>query len=321
MPPRSKIKAKKATKPSSARKTNAKVSKVKKTTNKTGSKMIRQVKTEVTRANTSKPKRTATKTVKKSKTATKTIKKSKTAEKSKTARKNTVTLIRTARTERKRKVIEISKGDFVKNRYVLDSDAYLEYYPRFLTKKKQKDILIELTGSDSLEFDEKKIKKSNLPWQHGYYSMYGKDIPTPRLLYAMRDEDEDITNSYTVTGSMTWTDETEALRDRITKKTGQYCRYAQMNLYRTGDDYIGFHTDSEVESDDMIASVSLGAERTFRFISTGFKDNTKPLYKMTLEPGSLLIMSEYAAKHNWKHELPKDRGVDEMRLNITFRPN
>jgi alkylated DNA repair dioxygenase AlkB len=235
---------------------------------------------------------------------------------------NTKTLIRSGKVQRKRKVVKLSKRSFVNNRYDLDGEAYLEYYPNFLTKKKQKDLLIELTGSDSLNFDKDSIENdTDVPWQHGHYSMYGRDIPTPRLLYAMRDSKEDITNSYTVTGSMHWTKEVEKLRNSVVKQTGEYCRYAQMNLYRDGNDYIGFHTDSEVEEGDLIASISLGAERTFKFISTGFKKNAKPLLEMTLEPGSLLIMSEYAAKHNWKHELPKDKDVDEMRINITFRPN
>ena len=247
--------------------------------------------------------------------------KSNASAKGKAQKKNTVTLIRSTRIEKKRKVVKIEKSDFVNNRFKLDDDSYIMYFPRFLTKKKQNEILTELVGTTSLDLDAKQIKKSNIPWQHGYYSMYGKSIPTPRLLYAMRDEDQDITNSYTVTGSMPWTPEIENLRNRITKKIGKRCRYAQMNMYRTGDDYIGFHTDSEVEPGDMIASVSIGAERTFRFISKNFKEDALPLYTMTLEPGSLLIMSEYAAKHNWKHELPKDSGVDEMRINITFRPN
>jgi alkylated DNA repair dioxygenase AlkB len=234
---------------------------------------------------------------------------------------NTKTLIRTEHNEMKRKVIKITNADFVKNHYKLDNMAYIEYYPNFVTKKQQENILLELTDSNTLDFNDNNIKNSQVPWQHGHYSMYGKDIPTPRLLYAMRDKDEDVTNAYTVTDSMEWTDEVKKLRDRITKKTGKYCRYAQMNLYRNGDDYIGFHTDSEVEAGDIIASISLGAERTFRFISSDFKHNSKPLLEMTLEPGSLLIMSEYAAKHNWKHELPKDKGVDEIRINITFRPN
>lgn len=233
---------------------------------------------------------------------------------------NTKTLIRTNGKTQKRKIILLKSTDFINGRYDLDDQAYIEYYPNFLTAAKQKMITQELVGSKTAEKYDEKLE-SDVPWTHGIYSMFGRDIPTPRLLYAMRDEGEDIRNSYTVTDSIPWTKEMEKLRDSVSKTSGKYCRYAQMNLYRTGEDYIGFHTDSEVQKDDLIASISLGAERTFRFLDIDFKEKDTPIYSMTLEPGSLLIMSEYAAKHNWKHEVPKDKDVEDMRINITFRPN
>ena len=41
------------------------------------------------------------------------------------------------------------------------------------------------------------------------------------------------------------------------------------NLYRDGHDSIGLHADAEPEMGPVIASVSLGAERLFRFKRRG----------------------------------------------------
>ena len=241
----------------------------------------------------------------------------KTAKVVKTVKTPKVTNARTVRSK-----IEITKSDFKNNRFYLDKDSWIEYYPNFITRPKQKDLLIELTGSADLDYDERNgHDDTDVPWEHGIYSMFGKNIPTPRLLYAMRDDDADITKSYSVTDSIEWTPEMEKLRDRVAKKTNRSYRYAQMNYYRTGNDYIGFHTDSEVQSGDLIASVSLGTTRRFRFRSIDYKNNSIPIYWIDLEPGSLLVMSEHAAKHNWKHELMKDKNTTESRINITYRPN
>jgi len=158
--------------------------------------------------------------------------------------------------------------------------------------------------------------KRKVNWTHGVYKMYGKEINTPRLLYAMRDKNEDITKSYKVTDSMEWTSKMKEVRNKVEKITKYKFKYAQLNYYRTGEDYIGYHTDKEVASGDIIASISLGSKR--RFTLRNIED---PLKKLTinLEHGSLLIMDEDAAKNKWKHTLPKMKNVKE-RINITFRP-
>jgi alkylated DNA repair dioxygenase AlkB len=160
----------------------------------------------------------------------------------------------------------------------------------------------------------------DVPWEHGEYKMFGKAIQTPRLLYAMRDKNDDITDSYKVTGSMTWTKSINKIKKKIEKQIGLDIRYAQLNYYRDGDDYIGWHTDSEVRDGDLIASLSLGAERIFKFRHIDYKTNEKRkrIHSLCLENGSLLVMNEYAAKKKWKHTLPKMKNV-EGRINITFR--
>lgn len=89
---------------------------------------------------------------------------------------------------------------------------------------------------------------------------------------------------------------------------------ALCNLYRNGQDYMGWHRDNEREMDTrLIASVSLGATRAFKIRSR----KTKEITTIELEHGSLLLM--HNLQEDYEHCLPKRLKVDDQRLNITFR--
>ncbi|HZQ24885.1 MAG TPA: alpha-ketoglutarate-dependent dioxygenase AlkB [Terriglobales bacterium] len=86
------------------------------------------------------------------------------------------------------------------------------------------------------------------------------------------------------------------------------------NLYRNGLDSVGLHADAEPEMGPLIASVSLGAERMFKLRKNG----GAVVYSERLRHGSLLIMTGDVQK-NFKHEVPKEPGISEPRINLTFR--
>jgi alkylated DNA repair dioxygenase AlkB len=86
------------------------------------------------------------------------------------------------------------------------------------------------------------------------------------------------------------------------------------NLYRDGNDSVGLHADAEPEMGPVIASVSLGAERLFRLKEKG----GTVAFSEQLPHGSLLIMAGKTQK-NLKHEVPKEPGVTQPRINLTFR--
>jgi len=86
------------------------------------------------------------------------------------------------------------------------------------------------------------------------------------------------------------------------------------NLYRDGNDSVGLHADAEPEMGPVIASLSLGTERLFRLKQ---KDG-KVAFSERLPHGSLLIMAGPTQK-NFKHEIPKQRGITQARINLTFR--
>jgi alkylated DNA repair dioxygenase AlkB len=89
---------------------------------------------------------------------------------------------------------------------------------------------------------------------------------------------------------------------------------ALCNLYRNGSNSVGLHADAEPEMGPVIASVSLGAERLFRLKSS----SGDVAFAERLPHGSLLIMAGATQKH-FKHEVPKEPGVTEARINLTFR--
>lgn len=194
----------------------------------------------------------------------------------------------------------------------------IKYYPNFI--KSQENTYQSIVDS--------------IPWDQGVYNMYGKEVFTPRLLWAMRDEDSDISKEYNVTESSVWNEMMAQLRTEVedflrkeyfSKKENQikdldisksFLRYAQLNYYRDGKDYIGWHTDKEMKENDIIVSISLGTARRFQFMN--IKDNNIK-YELSLEPGSLLIFDTIVGKKEWKHRIPKELKVKDGRINITFR--
>lgn len=88
-----------------------------------------------------------------------------------------------------------------------------------------------------------------------------------------------------------------------------------LNYYRDGKDSISMHADDEPElgSQPVIASVSLGAPRTFNMVHVATK--TKVSYWLT--GGSLLVMKG-DSQSAWRHGIPKEPSAGP-RINLTFR--
>lgn len=188
--------------------------------------------------------------------------------------------------------------------YNLNGIAKVVYYANFLKGDKHEKLFNHLK------------EDINVKWKHGVYNMYGKKVLTPRLLWAMRDEDGQVNEKYKVSDSGPWTDKVKKIKELIEKKIKRELGYAQLNYYRDGNDYIGWHSDRELEDGDIIASLSLGCSR--RFLLRSKTDDTKE-YEFLLKPGSLLVLNYACAKRDFKHCIPKEKSVTDSRINITFR--
>jgi alkylated DNA repair dioxygenase AlkB len=87
-----------------------------------------------------------------------------------------------------------------------------------------------------------------------------------------------------------------------------------LNLYRHGQDSMGWHADDESEMGNIIGSVSLGQTRKFRI-----RHNTsRRTQDFLLGHGSLLIMAGRMQQY-WQHEVPKTKKPVDPRINLTYR--
>ena len=88
------------------------------------------------------------------------------------------------------------------------------------------------------------------------------------------------------------------------------------NLYRNGNDAMGWHADNERELgyDPFIASISLGAERRFEIRHNRSGD----ILHLPLAHGSLLTMGGTFQAH-WRHRIPRQPAIPQPRINLTFR--
>jgi len=184
----------------------------------------------------------------------------------------------------------------------LQDNAIVDYFPQFF----ENDEAVAL-------YD---VVLKNTTWKHGTYNMYGKQVQTPRLLSCVADED--VSESYKVTESFPFTEELRKVKEKLEEFCDCEFKYAQMNYYRDGKDYIGYHCDSEVYEGDLIASVSLGTTRRFVLRHKKWKENETDKVEFGLQGGSLLLMKGDTQKH-WKHTVPKEPKVTEGRINLTFR--
>ncbi|MDZ8263694.1 alpha-ketoglutarate-dependent dioxygenase AlkB [Nostoc sp. ChiQUE01b] len=177
------------------------------------------------------------------------------------------------------------------------------YYPEFLSKQEASELYQHC---------------QELQWQQNQIRMLGKTMLVPRLECIYGDEGCDYLYSKSVLlKPLPWTDALAKLRDRITATTGYSFRIVIGNQYRSGQDSIGWHNDSEASMglNPAIASISLGSERKFQIKPIGGKPTD-----FWLEHGSLLVMHP-GCQSTHVHQVPKTNKVVSTRINLTFRPH
>ena len=182
-------------------------------------------------------------------------------------------------------------------------DGSMEYVPQWLSGK-ESDILLSRLQSD-------------IDWQQPSITIYGKSHPIPRLQAWMGDRPHTYRYSGTDFTSDTWPGYLASLATILSGIAGVEFNSVLLNLYRNGQDSMGWHSDDEPELGDapVIASLSLGAERDFTLRPCG---STRQAHSLRLEHGGLLIMKAGMQSH-WQHALPRRAGVTEPRINLTFR--
>ncbi len=154
----------------------------------------------------------------------------------------------------------------------------------------------------------------SIDWQQEQAFLFGRTIPLPRLTAWHGD------HGYSYSGirhePAPFTPLLATLKASIEAITRTSFNSVLINLYRGGQDSMGWHSDDEATlgPEPEIASLSLGARRRFHFKHRRQSDRLT----IDLDHGSCLIMRGQC-QANWQHQLPKTRKKVGPRINLTFR--
>ncbi len=189
---------------------------------------------------------------------------------------------------------------------------HTDYFPHFLTSAQSKEL--------------QKTLLSEVPWEQLPIHIFGKSILQPRLQYWMSDPDIRYRYSGLDLIPNTWHPNINALRLQLQDHLDKPFNSVLLNYYRNGQDYMGWHSDDEVclGKSPCIASISLGAERTFAIKANpkntlANQHRNMPIkHEINLQDGSLLIMRDQF-QQQYLHALPKRSRTTRPRWNLTFR--
>jgi len=159
-----------------------------------------------------------------------------------------------------------------------------------------------------------------IPWERHRLSMFGREVDSPRLSCWIGDPGSTYTYSRSRFEPRPWTASLFPLRERVQAFCGACFNSVLANLYRDGQDSMGWHSDDEPElgARPVIASVSLGAERRFRLRRKAPRGQRVTPLGLPLAHGSLLCMAGDTQRY-YQHDLPKVAGAMGARINLTFR--
>lgn len=156
----------------------------------------------------------------------------------------------------------------------------------------------------------------SVSWESDRIQMFGKLITTSRKVAWFGDPECLYTYSGVQKSPQGWTQELLQIKHKLEEAFGHTYNSCLLNLYHTGKEGMGWHSDDEKEldSDTPIASLSFGAQRKFAFRHKQDKTTSS----LILENGSLLIMHPPIQEH-WHHALLRTQTIIGPRINLTFR--
>jgi alkylated DNA repair dioxygenase AlkB len=158
----------------------------------------------------------------------------------------------------------------------------------------------------------------SIDWETHVIRMFGREVASPRLSCWIGDPGTGYVYSRTRFEPRPWPRALAALRPRIEQACGATFNSVLANLYRNGNDAMGWHSDDEPELGPapVIASLSLGAPR--RFVFRPKTPRGPATMELELPHGSLLRMAG-ATQRLYQHALPRTARVQTPRINLTFR--
>ncbi len=181
-------------------------------------------------------------------------------------------------------------------------DGELYYLPGFIAQAEARGLFERL--------------RAGLDWQQEVATLFGRRMPLPRRVCWHGDEGAVYRYSGLIHYPQAWTQDLLNLKQAVENLSGQHFNSVLGNLYRDGQDSMGWHADQEksLGVNPCIASLSLGAERLFKIRH----NKSGETLDLNLGDGSLLLMGGYL-QHHWRHCVPKTRMPVPARINLTFR--
>lgn len=182
-------------------------------------------------------------------------------------------------------------------------DAEVLFYPAFFLPEDSDGLFQELSDS--------------IAWKQEIITIIGQKIPLPRLTAWYGDEGKSYSYSGITVHPLAWTPMLLKIKQAVEQAATVQFNSVLLNFYRDGRDSVSWHSDDEPELgvNPVIASVTLGASRSFQF---KHKDQPDLRAAVELTHGSLLIM-QGKTQHFWKHQIPKTKKPIGARINLTFR--
>ena len=156
------------------------------------------------------------------------------------------------------------------------------------------------------------------PWNDGSYLAGGRRFQLPRLQTWFSDPGVAYRYADNLLNSHPWTPTLLALKSRVEALCDTTFNAVLVNLYRNGQDAVGWHADDEPDLGPapIIASLSLGAVRRFALRPKNGPSAAPLLLPL---PASTLLLMSPPLQRDWEHAVLADADVTEPRINLTFR--
>jgi alkylated DNA repair dioxygenase AlkB len=159
--------------------------------------------------------------------------------------------------------------------------------------------------------------QEDIAWRVHRIRMFGRWVDSPRMSCWMGDAGARYRYSGALFEPEPWHPAIHALLPRLEDRCAARFNSVLINRYRSGGDYMGWHSDDEPElgPSPVIASLSLGADR--RFLLRLKRDHAVK-QEWRLRDGDLLVMRGECQREA-QHALPKMAAASGERVNLTFR--
>lgn len=182
-------------------------------------------------------------------------------------------------------------------------DADIVFYPSLLDQHESDRFFTQLSET--------------INWRQDWITIYGRSMPQPRLTAWYGDPRISYTYSGITMHPSAWMPTLLNLKAKAEALSGVVFNSVLLNLYRNGNDSMGWHSDNEPElgQNPVIGSLSLGGTRRFMLRHRSEKGLK---HQLELTSGSFLLM-QGTTQHYWQHQIPKTKRPVLPRINLTFR--